>query len=44
MWVGLENRLVTYTDDATLLTFFSSPIMRPFVAEPLNRNLAEISV
>ena len=41
-WSGLENRLVTYTDDATLIASVYSPPIRPFIAESLNRDLAKI--
>ena len=43
MWSGLENKLVAYADDATLIAPVTSPLMRPVVAESLNRDLAKIS-
>ena len=43
MWSGLENRLVAYADDATLIASVPSPLMRPVVAASLNRDLAKIS-
>ena len=43
MWFGLENKLVAYADDATLLASVPSPDRRPDVAESLNRDLARIS-
>ena len=41
--VWSENRLVAYTDDATLFALVLSPHMRPIIAESLNRDLAKIS-
>ena len=43
MWFGLENMLVSYADDATLLARIPSPYMRSDVAESLNRDLSKIS-
>ena len=43
MWFGLENMLVSYTDDATLLAHIPSPNMRSDVTESLNRDLNKIS-
>ena len=42
MWVGLENQLVAYADDATLIAVISSPEQRTSVSESLNRDLARI--
>ena len=42
MWIGLENQLVAYADDATLLAVIPSPDQRLLVAESLNRDLAKI--
>ena len=42
MWSGLENRLGTYADDATLFAFVPSPLMWPLL-QSLNRDLAKIS-
>ena len=42
MWFGLENLLVAYADDATLIAVVPSPNMRCAVAESLNRDLARI--
>ena len=43
MWFGLENMLVSYADDATLLAYIPSSSMRSDVAESLNRDLSKIS-
>ena len=43
MWFGLENMLVSYADDATLLAHIPSPHMRSDVIESLNRDLSKIS-
>ena len=43
MWTGLENELVAYADDATLVSVVPSPDQRPLVSESLNRDLAQIS-
>ena len=43
MWFGLENMLVSYADDATLLARIPSPNMRSDVNESLNRDLSKIS-
>ena len=40
MWFGLENRLVSYADDATLNAPILSPGVRELDAETLSRNLA----
>ena len=42
MWFGLENRLIAYADDATLLAPVPSPDLRVQVSESLNRDLARI--
>ena len=42
-WFGLENKLVSYADDATLLARIPSPNMRSDVTESLNRDLSKIS-
>ena len=39
MWFGLENMLVSYADDATLLACIPSPKMRSDVTESLYRDL-----
>ena len=43
MWMGLENELIAYADDATLLAVIPSPNHRRSVSESLNRDLAKIS-
>ena len=43
MWVGLENQLVAYADDATLIAVVPSPDQRQLISESLNRDLARIS-
>ena len=43
MWFGLENKLVAYADDATLLAVIPSPDMRLSVSESINRDLAKIN-
>ena len=43
MWFGLENMLVSYADDVTLLARIPSPNMRSDVTESLNRDLSKIS-
>ena len=43
MWQGLENKLIAYADDATLLATVRSPLHRTEVADSLNRDLARIS-
>ena len=43
MWVGLENKLVAYADDATLVASIPSPNLRSSVAESLNRDLTRIN-
>ena len=40
---GLENELVAYADDATLVAVVPSPDQRHLVSESLNRDLAKIS-
>ena len=42
MWLGLENKLIAYADDATLLAVIPSPNLRTVVADSLNRDLARI--
>lgn len=42
MWVGLENQLTAYADDATLIGVIPSPNHRHLVSESLNRDLAKI--
>ena len=43
MWVGLENQLVAYADDATLISVIPKPTDRNRVSESMNRDLAKIS-
>ena len=43
MWFGLENRLIAYADDATLIAPVPSPELRASVAESLNRDLVKIN-
>ena len=43
MWFGLENMLLSYADDATLLARIPSPNVRSDVTESFNRDLSEIS-
>ena len=43
MWFGLENLLVAYADDATLIAVVPSSAERHLVSESLNRDLAKIS-
>ena len=43
MWVGLENQLVAYADDATLIAVIPSPDQRQLVSDSLNRDLAKIN-
>ena len=43
MWFGLENKLIAYADDATLIAPVPSPELRASVAESLNRDLAKIN-
>ena len=43
MWKGLENKLVAYADDATLLATVPSPHARSNVAESINRDLNRIN-
>ena len=43
MWFGLENKLVAYADDATILASVPSPEMRSSIADSLNRDLVKIS-
>ena len=43
MWIGLENQLIAYADDATLLAVIPSPDERRMVSESLNRDLARIN-
>ena len=44
MWFGLENMLVSYADDATLLARIPPPNKRSDVTESLNRDLSKISM
>ena len=43
MWIGLENQLVSYADDATLIAVIPTPGQRQLVSESLNRDLAKIN-
>ena len=43
MWAGLENQLIAYADDATLIAVIPSPAERQLVSESLNRDLARIN-
>ena len=43
MTTGLENKIVQYADDTTLLAVVRSPEMRSQVAMSLNRDLERIS-
>ena len=43
MWFGLENMLISYADDATLLAHIPSPNMRSDVTKSPNRDLSKIS-
>ena len=43
MWFGLENMVVSYADDATLLARILLPNMRSDVTEYLSRDLNKIS-
>ena len=43
MWLGLENKLVAYADDATLAACIESPNLRSHVADSLNRDLTRIN-
>ena len=43
MCVSLENKLVAYADDATLVASIPSPNLRSSVAESLNRDLTRIN-
>ena len=43
MWFGLENMLVAYADDGTLLAVVPSPDMISLILDSLNRDLAGIS-
>ena len=43
MWFGLENMLVSYADDATLLAVVPSPAAKLDVSDSINRDLAKIS-
>ena len=43
MWFGLENMLVAYADDATLLAVVPSSNGRAVISDSLNRDLARIS-
>ena len=41
-WRSLENKLIVYADDTTLLAVVSSPQLRTEVVGSLNRDLARI--
>ena len=43
LWLGLENMLVSYADNATLLARIPAPNMRSDATESLNRDLNKIS-
>ena len=43
MWLDLENKLIAYADDATLVASIPSPGLRSSVAESLNRDLERIN-
>ena len=43
MWFGLENLLVAFADDATLIAVVPSSAGRHLVSESLNRDLAKIN-
>ena len=43
MWVGLENQLIAYADDATLIADVPNPTQRQSVSESMNRDLAKIN-
>ena len=43
MWFGLENMLVAYADDATLLAVVPSSDMKSVILDSLNRDLVKIS-
>ena len=43
MWFGLENILVAYANEVTLLTVVPSPDMWSVISNSLNGNLAKIS-
>ena len=43
MWFGLENMLVSYADDATLIARILSPSMRSDVTESHDKELSKIS-
>ena len=42
MWLGLDNKLVSYADDSTLYACVRSPDLRSAVAESLNNDLFKI--
>ena len=43
MWLRLENMLVAYANDATLLAVVPSSDVRAVISDSLNRDLARIS-
>ena len=43
MWAGLENQLVAYADDATLISVIPSPDQRQMFSDSVNRDLARIN-
>ena len=43
MWDGLENQLVAYADDTTLIAVIPSPDQRQLVSDSVNRDLAKIN-
>ena len=43
MWIGLENQLISYADDATLIAVIPTPGQRQLVSDSLNRDLAKIN-
>ena len=43
MWLGLENMLVAYANNATLLEVVPSPYLKSVIWESLSRDLAKIS-
>ena len=43
MWIGLENQLTAYADDATLIAVIPSPDERQLVSESMNRDLSKIN-
>ena len=43
MWTGLENQVIAYADDATLIAVVPSPDQRQLVSDSLNRDLAKVN-